>query len=89
LARGQPFNILLFFLQGTTISSQLTIDTAIDTYSEEETKRRLDEFGGTIYLDVRPDIIQSSRSAIPVRYKQRVTIQYLQPPTLPPPGVMI
>jgi hypothetical protein len=66
LPRGQPFNILLFFLQGT----------------------RLDEFAGTIYLDRRPDI-QSRRNDIQIRYEQRVTLQYLQPPALPPPGVMI
>jgi hypothetical protein len=88
LPRGQPFNILLFFLQDTTISSQLTIDSPIDTYSEEETNRRLDEFAGTIYLDRRPDI-QSRRNDIQIRYEQRVTLQYLQPPALPPPGVMI
>ncbi|CAF1643216.1 unnamed protein product, partial [Rotaria sordida] len=72
----------------TKARSRSSIDSPIDTYSEEETNRRLAEFAGTIYLDPRPNIIESP-SNIPVTYEQRVVIQYLQPPALPPPGPII
>ncbi|CAF4785538.1 unnamed protein product, partial [Rotaria sp. Silwood2] len=74
---------------GTTATSQLIIDSPIDTYSEEETKQRLAELAGSIYLDPKRVIIESVKADIPVTYEQRVIIQYLQPPALPPPGVMI
>ncbi|CAF2854136.1 unnamed protein product [Rotaria sp. Silwood2] len=75
--------------QGTTATSQLIIDSPIDTYSEEETKQRLAELAGSIYLDPKRVIIESVKADIPVTYEQRVIIQYLQPPALPPPGPIV
>ncbi|CAF4633130.1 unnamed protein product, partial [Rotaria sp. Silwood2] len=74
---------------GTTAASQLIIDSPINTYSEEETKQRLAELSGIIYLDPKRVINETPRSDMPVTYEQRVVIQYLQPPALPPPGPII
>ncbi len=67
----------------------MIIDSPIDTYSEKETNQRLAELAGKIYLTNQPNIIKEPRCDTAVTYEQRISIQYLQPPALPPPGVMI
>jgi hypothetical protein len=41
-----------------------------------------------LYLDPNPIIIRRSLPVNEVSYKQRVIIRYLQPPPIPPPGVI-
>ncbi|CAF3763973.1 unnamed protein product [Rotaria sp. Silwood1] len=77
------------FQLGATASTQLISESPINTYSEKETNQRLAELDGNIYLTSKPDIIELRIGDSPVTYEQRVVIQYLQPPALPPPGPII
>lgn len=61
-------------------------DPPVRTKNPAETERYLEEHG--ISLCKRPDVIRRTVMGRPVDYEQRVCLRYLQPPPLPPPGVM-
>jgi hypothetical protein len=63
-------------------------DTVIHSSSSEETRRYFERSGGNIYVNPNPKIIRQGTPERPLTYEQRVFIQCLQPPPLPPPEVM-
>lgn len=69
------------------VSSDLTHEKAIETNSLEETNRYL-ERAVDIYKDPDPLIIRKAATETPMTYQQRIFVRYLQPPDLPPPGVI-
>lgn len=74
---------------GGVVAEDRTIvsESVIQTNSAEETDRYL-ERAVDIYKDPTPQIIRRQTTETPVTYEQRVLVRYLQPPRLPPPGVM-
>jgi len=70
-----------------TVSSDLTNEKVIETHSLEETNRFL-ERAVNIYKDPNPLIIRKVAIESPVTYQQRIFVRYLQPPDVPPPGVI-
>ncbi|CAF1170490.1 unnamed protein product [Rotaria sp. Silwood1] len=64
-------------------------DTGIDTYSPKETNYYLEKLGSNLYIDSNPKIIRQKINSSPVTLEQRIFVQYLQPPAVPPPGPLI
>ena len=71
--------------QTSVVGASSTSDL-VYTRSTTETERYLDNHG--ISLCKRPDVIRQTVVGKLVEYEQRVCLRYLQPPPLPPPGVM-
>ncbi|CAF1130148.1 unnamed protein product [Rotaria sp. Silwood1] len=61
----------------------------INLSGPEETRRYLERSGSNIYMVPDPKIIRRSSPERGVTYAQRVVIQCLQPPPLPPPEPLI
>lgn len=73
---------------GTTlVSADFSNNAVIHTRSEDETRGYLAK-AADIYHDPNPQIIRRAAIDSPRRYEQRIIIRYLQPPDLPPPGVI-
>ena len=73
---------------GTATSTNEFIgDTVIDTYSSEETQQYLAR-AKDIYIDRNVKPTYKDTSEHPITQEQRVVVRHLQPPALPPPGVM-
>jgi hypothetical protein len=69
------------------MANSLTNETVIETNSLEETNGYLAR-AVNIYRDPDPLIIRKATVERPVTYQQRVLVRYLQPPDVPPPGVI-
>ena len=74
---------------GTVAFSSNGIDekSLIHTNSLEETNRYL-ETAVHLFKDSNPQIIRRTMVESPTTYEQRIRVRYLQPPEVPPPGVM-
>ncbi|CAF2589127.1 unnamed protein product [Rotaria sp. Silwood2] len=73
----------------TAVASEMINDTVIRTNSSEETNQYLEKSANNIYKDPNPQIIRRATTECPVTYEQRVSVRYLQPPAVPPPGPLI
>ena len=73
---------------GTTlVSADASTNNVIHTRSEDETRGYLAK-AADIYHDPNPQIVHRPALDSPRRYEQRIIVRYLQPPDLPPPGVI-
>ncbi len=60
----------------------------IRTHSSEETNQYLERSAKHIYRDTSPETIHHAGSDAPITHEQRILVRFLQPPEVPPPGVM-
>lgn len=61
---------------------------AIQTSSAQETSQYLSQSGAGIFNDPNPQIVRRAAGGGPVTYQQRILVRFLQPPAVPPPGVI-
>ncbi|UJR31636.1 hypothetical protein I4U23_019118 [Adineta vaga] len=74
----------------TTINSGGQMNSAtIETTSAQETSEYLSRTGTGIYNDPNPEIIRRTSTQGPITYQQKISIRFLQPPPVPPPGPLI
>jgi hypothetical protein len=74
---------------GTTIPTrEFNGDTTIDTYSSEETRQYLAKRANDVYIDPDAKSTDDNTTERLITREQQVVLRHLQPPTLPPPGVM-
>jgi len=71
-----------------TASSELTGGTPIQTSSEQQTSEYLSQTANGVYNDPNPQIIRRPATVGPLIYQQKVFVRFLQPPPIPPPGVI-
>ena len=69
-------------------SSELTGGAAIRTSTAQETNAYLSQTATGIFNDPDPQIIRRAATEGPVTYQQRILVRFLQPPAVPPPGVI-
>jgi hypothetical protein len=62
--------------------------TAIQTSSAQQTNAHLTQTASGIYNDPNPQIIRRAAIQGPITYQQRILVRFLQPPAVPPPGVI-
>ncbi len=72
----------------TTASRELTSGAAIQTSSTQQTNEYLSQTATGIYNDPNPQIVRRPATGGPVTYQQRILVRFLQPPAVPPPGVI-
>jgi hypothetical protein len=76
-------------LYGTTgLVSDFIEGAVIRTNSLEETNQYIERSANHVYRDSSPETIHQAAIGEPVTYDQRILVRYLQPPDVPPPGVM-
>ncbi len=75
-------------LYGAAASSELTGGTAIQTSSIQQTNAYLTQTATGIYNDPNPQIIRRAATEGPITYQQKILVRFLQPPAVPPPGVI-
>ncbi|CAF4974647.1 unnamed protein product [Rotaria sp. Silwood1] len=73
----------------TTTDCGCNNDAAIHTNSSEETNRYLRRSTSDLFIDSSPQIIRRTISGSPIMFEQRVTVRYIQPPSVPEPGPLI
>jgi hypothetical protein len=71
-----------------TASSGLASGAAIQTSSEQQTREYLSKTATGIYNDPNPQILRRAATGAPITYQQNIRVRFLQPPALPPPGVI-
>jgi hypothetical protein len=71
-----------------TASSELTGGAPIQTSSEQQTSEYLSQTANGVYNDPNPQIIRRPATVGPLIYQQKVFVRFLQPPPIPPPGVI-
>ena len=70
------------------VVSDFMTSKEIHTHSSKETHEYIDQLSNDIYKDPNPQVIHRAALEAPIRYEQQVQVRYLQPPAVPPPGVM-
>ena len=65
-------------------SSKATIETS----SVQETNEYLTRVATGVYNDPNPEIIRRAAPEGPIVYQQKIFLRFLQPPPVPPPGVI-
>lgn len=69
-------------------SGELAGGATIQTSSAQQTSQYLSQSGGGIFNDPNPQIVRRAADGGPVTYQQRILVRFLQPPAVPPPGVI-
>jgi len=69
-------------------SSEPTGGATVQTSSTQQTNAYLSQSATDIYNDPNPQIVRRSATGGPVTYQQKILVRFLQPPALPPPGVI-
>jgi hypothetical protein len=69
-------------------SSELTGSGAIQTSSVQQTNEYLSQTTTSLFHDPNPQIIRRAATGGPVTYQQKILVRFLQPPAVPPPGVI-
>jgi hypothetical protein len=69
-------------------SSELVGSAAIQTTSEQQTTAYLTQTATGIYNDPNPQIVRRAATEGPITYQQKILVRFLQPPAVPPPGVI-
>jgi hypothetical protein len=62
--------------------------TTIQTNSAQQTNEYLSRRGTGIFNDPNPQIVRRPAAGGPVTYQQKILVRFLQPPAIPPPGVI-
>jgi hypothetical protein len=60
----------------------------IQTSSAQQTSEYLSQSGAGIFNDPNPQIVRRAATEGPLTYQQRILVRFLQPPAVPPPGVI-
>ena len=69
-------------------SSELAGGAAIQTISEQQTTAYLAQQATGVYNDPNPQIVRRAATEGPITYQQKILVRFLQPPAVPPPGVI-
>jgi hypothetical protein len=72
----------------TAGTSELTGGAAIQTSSAQQTNQYLSQTGSRVFNDPNPQIVRRPAAGGPVTYQQKILVRFLQPPAIPPPGVI-
>ncbi len=72
----------------TAGASELTGGAAIQTSSAQQTNQYLSQTGTGVFNDPNPQIVRRPAVVGPVTYQQKILVRFLQPPAIPPPGVI-
>ena len=75
------------FARATGTSEQNSAAT-IQTSNIQQTNQYLSQTGTNLFNDPNPQIIRRAATEGPVTYQQKILVRFLQPPPIPPPGVI-
>ena len=64
-------------------------NATIQTSNTQQTNQYLAQSGQSIFNDPNPQVVRRAITTGPVTYQQKISVRFLQPPPIPPPGVRI
>lgn len=69
-------------------TSEQSTGAAIQTESVQQTNEYISRSGTSLFHDPNPQIVRRATTEGPVTYQQKILVRFLQPPPVPPPGVI-
>lgn len=69
-------------------TSEQNSAATIQTGSIQQTNQYLSQTGTNLFNDPNPQIVRRAATEGPVTYQQKILVRFLQPPPVPPPGVI-
>ena len=76
------------YADGAALNSGSGRGAVITTNSEQQTTEYISQSGTGIFNDPNPQIVRRAAMGGPITYQQRILVRFLQPPAVPPPGVI-
>ena len=69
-------------------ASEQSSAATIQTNSSQQTNEYLSRTETNLFNDPNPQIVRRAATEAPVTYQQKILVRFLQPPPIPPPGVI-